>query len=67
MPRWLYIYLAFTSNPAIMSNSETVPPLANSDHNGALLELKKKPDRAEKSKVRLFGGIHMLISNVHVN
>ena len=47
------IDLVFTPNPSIVSNSETVPPLANSDHYGVLLELTKKPDKVEKSHSRL--------------
>jgi DNA modification methylase len=47
------IDLVFTSNPSSVSNSEIIPPLANSDHYGVLLELKKKPDKVEKSQGRL--------------
>ena len=42
------INLVFTSNPSIVSISETVPPLANFDHYGVLLELMKKPDKVGK-------------------
>jgi hypothetical protein len=50
---YTYMHLAFTSNPSIVSNSEIIPPLANSDHYRVLLELTKKPDKVEKSQGRL--------------
>ena len=46
------IDLLFTSNPQIISDCSTIPPLSNSDHLGLLIHLCLKPATPIKTKAR---------------
>ena len=47
------IDLVFMSEPSLLNQCDTVPPLSNSDHCGVLMDLSKKQAIAEKSQGRL--------------
>ena len=47
------IDLVFVSNPSLVSECSTIPPLSNSDHLGILLDLKKKLKPSDKCQGRL--------------
>ena len=47
------IDLVFVSNPSLVNECSTIPPLSNSDHLGILLDLKKKLKPSDKCQGRL--------------
>ena len=47
------IDLVFMSEPSLLNQCDTIPPLSNSDHWGILMDLSKKPAKAAKTQGQL--------------